>query len=263
MTDTAPIQLDVRDYIATIRFNRPDVGNALDLAMATALEQALRTVHDDESARVLVLQGNGPLFCAGGDLHAMHQATDRHDYLLRLTAAAHSAVRHVAALQKPVVAAVHGAAAGAGLSFVLLADIVLTTPSAKFTTAYLDVGLTPDCGQSWLLPRVVGLRRALELTLLPRRITADEAVTLGLATTIVNDELFDAAQALARRLSSGPALAYGQARSLLRADHGAELDHQLDNEAQTIARMATTDQSKALIDHYISLPTAGTQPASQ
>jgi 2-(1,2-epoxy-1,2-dihydrophenyl)acetyl-CoA isomerase len=131
------VLLDVRDGVARITFNRPDSGNALDAAMALEFTEALQAVRADEAARAVLLTGNGRLFCAGGDLRAMHAAADRGAFLRELADAAHRAIRELA---------------------------------ATFVTAYTSVGLTPDCGQSWLLPRAVGLGRALDLTLVPSRV---------------------------------------------------------------------------------------------
>jgi 2-(1,2-epoxy-1,2-dihydrophenyl)acetyl-CoA isomerase len=253
VADVRPVLLEVRDGVARITFNRPGSGNALDIAMAVEFTRTLQAVRADDAARAVLLTGNGRLFCAGGDLRAMHAAADRGAFLRELADAAHRAVRELAALDKPVVAAVHGSAAGAGLSIVLLSDLVLAAPAATFLTAYTSVGLTPDCGQSWLLPRAVGLGRALDLTLVPRRVPATEAVALGIATRVVQENsLLDEAHALAAQLASGPALALGQARALLRSADKTGFDPHLDLEAETIARMAATRESGALIDALLA-----------
>ena len=253
MADEPQVMLDVQGGVASITFNRPDAANALDMAMAREFTRALRAAGSDDAARVILLTGTGRLFCAGGDLRSMHAAADPGAFVRELAETAHSAIRELAALEKPVVAAVQGSAAGAGLSIVLLSDLVVATPATTFVTAYATVGLTPDCGQSWLLPRVVGLGRALQLTLLPRRVPAEDAVELGIATRVVpENSLLDEARALAAGLASGPALALGQARALLRSADKAGFDKHLDLEAATIARMASTHESRALIDAAVT-----------
>jgi 2-(1,2-epoxy-1,2-dihydrophenyl)acetyl-CoA isomerase len=247
------VLLAVDDGIATVTLNKPGTGNAMDLQLASGLHSALRHAANDERARIVLLTGNGRLFCGGGDLRAMHAAADRGAFLRGLVDSAHDAVRVLAALEKPVVAAVQGSAAGAGLSLALLSDLVIATPTTSFVTAYTAVGLTPDCGQSWLLPRIVGLGRALDLTLDPRKVTADEARTLGIVTQIVpEDSLLDRARDLAARLARGSAHALGQARALLRSGYGDGFDEHLDREAETIARMAARDATGALIGSFVA-----------
>ncbi|GGM64341.1 hypothetical protein GCM10007977_077290 [Dactylosporangium sucinum] len=200
----------------------------------------------------MLLSGAGKLFCGGGDLRSMRAAADRGAYVRQLVDAAHAAVRELAALAKPVVVSVHGPAAGAGLSLLLLSDIVLAAPSASFTTAYTSVGLTPDCGQSWMLPRVIGLRRALDLTLIPRRLSAEEALELGIVSRVVDAESLTAeAHAVAERLAHGPAAALGAARWLLRAGFAEGFAEHLDREADAIARRAASDEAGTLISEFL------------
>lgn len=252
MTDDDGVLLALEGGVATITLNQPASGNALDLRLVRGLDRALRDVAADDRARVVLLTGNGRLFCAGGDLRAMHAAADRGAFVHQLALAAHGAVRALAALEKPVVAAVHGSAAGAGFSLVLLSDLVLAAPRTTFVTGYTAVGLTPDCGLSWLLPRAVGLGRALDLTLTPRKLTADEALAMGLVTRVVKeDTLLQDARSLCAELAQGPAHALGQARALTRSGYAAGFDEQLDREAETIARMAATEATGALIASFL------------
>ena len=148
MAPTDPVLLEVADGVARVTFNRPEANNALDMAVAVAFERVIAEVEADPAARVVLLAGAGRMFSAGGDLMAMRDAAERGEFVGKLVDAAHAGIRRLARLQKPVVCAVQGAAAGGGLSFVLLADLVVAARSAKVTTAYATVGLTPDCGQS-------------------------------------------------------------------------------------------------------------------
>lgn len=251
--DGAPVLLSVADGVAHVELNRPDASNTIDLPWTEAFTSALQQVRDDDAVRVVLLTGRGRMFCAGGDLGAMDAAPDRAAYLQELADALHVGVRLLDGLDKPVVVGVHGAAAGAGLSLVLGGDLVVAGRSASFVTAYTSVGLTPDGGQSWLLPRVVGLQRALELTLTPRRLSADEAQEWGIVGRVVEDEaVADEAHALARRLADGPAAAFGRARRLLRSSYDTGLSERLDVEARTIAASVAEPESAALITRFLS-----------
>lgn len=253
MADKNVVLLDVEDGVAHITLNRPAHGNAFDIPLAEGLESALRAVAAEEEAKVVLLKAVGPLFCGGGDLAAVAASHDRSRYLGQLVEAAHKAVRLLASLPKPVVAAAHGSSAGAGLSLLLLSDIVLAAPSATFATAYTAVGLTPDCGQSWLLPRMVGLGRALDLTLLSRRISAQEACNLGIVTRLVDgDSVASEAVVVAQRLAHGPASALGTARALLRSGLAVGLDEHLDLEAAAITRQAASKQAGELIESFLA-----------
>lgn len=248
-----PVLLSVADGVAHVELNRPDASNTIDLPWTEAFTSALQQVSDDDAVRVVLLTGRGRMFCAGGDLGAMDAAPDRSAYLQELADALHVGVRLLDGLDKPVVVGVHGAAAGAGLSLVLGGDLVVAGRSASFVTAYTSVGLTPDGGQSWLLPRVVGLQRALELTLTPRRLSADEAQEWGIVGRVVEDEaVADEAHALARRLADGPAAAFGRARRLLRSSYDTGLSDRLDVEARTIAASVAEPESAALITRFLS-----------
>lgn len=247
-----PVLLERRDGVAHIRLNRPDDGNALTIELAHALRDAVRDANDDPDTGAVLLTGEGRLFCVGGDLRSMHAADDRRRFVGTLAEACHEAILELASIEKPVIAAVHGAAAGAGLSLVLVSDVVLATPRAAFVTAYTSVGLTPDCGQSFLLPRAIGMQRALAMTLLPRRIDGTEARDLGLVTELVEqEELPSAAQTMARRLADGPTLALGRARALIRSGSAAELREHLDREKETIAAAAATEAAGSLISAFL------------
>ena len=241
------VHLAIAGGVATITLNRPASVNSINIELADQLSESLTKVSSDDTVQVVLLAGAGRMFCAGGDLTELAAAPDRGAYMHQLVSAAHAAVRTLAAMEKPVVAAVHGSAAGAGLSLALLADVVVAGRSAKFLTAYTSVGLTPDCGQSWLLPRATGLSQALSLTLCPRPIGAEEALALGLATTLVDDDDVSLeASRVARRLAEGPNPALGRARRLLRGSYDGFEAH-LDRELVSIEEMARSEVSANLI----------------
>lgn len=249
---TASVEYDVRGRVAEIVLNRPDASNAIDVATARALAGAFARAGSDPAVDVVLLWGRGRRFCGGGDLAAIAGAPDREAALAELAAAAHDAVRASAAAGKPVVAAVQGAAAGFGLSLVLGADIVVAGESAKLVTAYTSVGLTPDGGMSWLLPRVVGQRRAVEMILTGEPISASRAVDLGIVSeTCADEDVLARARERADALAARPSAALCEARRLVRASWGRGLDEHLDDEAATIAAAAGSDEAGALIAGFL------------
>jgi len=248
MTDTAPVLLTVADGVAHIELNRPEAFNAINLPLAVALEEALLEVDRDESARAVLLSGRGRAFCAGGDVKAMAVAADTKEMVSGLADASHRAVRAMVALDKPVVAAVHGSAAGAGLGYTCAADVVLAGESTKFLSAFIGIGITPDSSTSWFLPQIVGLRRALELTMLNRVLTAQEALDWGLVTALhPDDAVLDAGRALTQKLADGCATALGKTRRLVRDATDHTLDEHLDAEAESIAEMVMTPEAQTLV----------------
>src|SRR5690606_13543774 len=215
--------------IASIRFNRPHVLNALDEAMGAALRSAVETAARDERVRVVVMSGEGRGFMAGGDVGRFHAAGAEAPARLRqLSEPIHDAVLRLAEMTKPVVASLHGPVAGAGLSIALLAELAIAADDAQFTLAYARIGTSPDGSATWSLPRVVGLRKALELALLADTIDAAEALRLNLVNRVVPRERLEAeTEALATRLAAGPALAYGRIKRLMRTSLDRDLPAQL------------------------------------
>ncbi len=242
----APILLSRDGAIATITLNRPAAGNTIDMPLAAALAAALDEIVDDPAIRCVVLTGTGKLFCGGGDIGAFAAARDNAGtFLGDLGTALHASVSRLAAMAKPLVVLVNGPAAGAGMSLALLGDVVLAARSAHFTAAYGMVGLTPDGGMSWLLPRLVGLRHAQDMILTNRRVGAEEAAAIGLVTRAVDDaDLVAEGQAVAARLAESSAASLAGARALLAGSLLNPLDVQLDLEARMIAVAGATPESR-------------------
>lgn len=217
MSATDLVEISIENGVATVRLNRPDAGNALSLDLVRQLSDVVADVDQNNSAKSVLLTGSGRFFCVGGDIGAFRSAGDGVPVLLkRITAFMHSAVSRLARMNKPLVVAVNGPAAGAGVGFAALGDIVLAARSAHFTMAYTGFGLTPDAGTTNLLPRLIGLRRTQELAFTNRRVSADEAAAIGLVTRVVDDStLGDEARALAEKLANGPVEAHGAIRRLL------------------------------------------------
>jgi 2-(1,2-epoxy-1,2-dihydrophenyl)acetyl-CoA isomerase len=218
------VQYDLADGVATITLARPDAMNSLTVAAKTELREAVEQARDDSAARAVLLTGSGRAFCVGQDLgeHADNLEAGRG---LDGTLEDHYApiVLALSGMPKPVVAAVNGAAAGAGLSFALACDVRIASEKASFATAFTRIGLTPDSGLSWTLPRVVGRARALELLLLAEPVRAAEALELGLVNAVVpHESLATAARDLAARLAAGPTVAYAAVKAAV--DHAAATD---------------------------------------
>lgn len=236
------IDFHVRDNVARLALNRPDTGNAADLLLVRELLQITKAMAEDSSIRVVLLTGAGRNFCVGGDLKAFSEEAELGLHLAEVTSYLHSAVSLLAHLDAPVIAAVQGSAAGAGMSIACGADLLLMASSARLVFAYSRVGLTPDGGGSWYLPRLVGMRRALDVALTNRVITAQEALEWGLVTRVVPDDQLSAeAEALALTLAQGPRAALADAKRLLRGSLGNDLETQLALESQALSANAEID----------------------
>ncbi|SEA00540.1 enoyl-CoA hydratase/isomerase family protein [Acidovorax soli] len=239
MSGNTPLIVTRQGAIVTLQFNRPEALNALDLPMAQALLAAVQAIAADTGVRAVVLKGAGRAFIAGGDLATLHAnpAQGARDLLAPLNAT----LQLLQQIDAPVIAQVHGAAAGGGLSLMLMCDFVLAADGTKFNLAYINLGTSCDVGGSWALPRLVGLRHALEIALLGDAFTADDALRLGLVNRVVPaPELDRTTQAFAERLANGPTKAYGQMRRLLRTSFDRDLGAQLAAEAQSFDTCAHT-----------------------
>jgi len=247
------VLLDVRDGIAHLTLNRPDRANGIDEALAHDLLAAVNDIAVDGRVRVVLLSGNGSRFCGGGDVRsfAEHRA-DLPRHVRGFLPSLHTAITMLVRGDAPVVAAVHGSAAGAGLGLVAASDLVVAGASTKFVMAYTGVGLTPDGSSSWFVPRLVGLRRALELTLTTRVLTAGEALEWGLVTRVVaDDDVHDDAAALAAQLAAGPRGAIAAAKRLLHTSLEETLETHLAREADAIVAAAATDDAAEGIASFV------------
>lgn len=230
--------LEREGAVAIVTLARPDAGNAINRDLALALLGAAITCEQDSSIRSVLLRSTGKLFCGGGDLGDFDSAGDRvGEVLSEVATLLHAAVSTFVRMEKPLVTAVQGFAAGAGFSLAIMGDVAIASEEAKFTLAYSGVGLSPDGGASWLLPRLVGLRKAQELLLLNPRIDAHEALSIGLVTKVVSAEALGASSKdTAERLAAGATRALGRSRALLWGSSEASLDAQLSREARSISK---------------------------
>jgi 2-(1,2-epoxy-1,2-dihydrophenyl)acetyl-CoA isomerase len=239
------VLVNIRDGIAQLTLNNPGNGNAIDVPMAAALREAMAACEKDVGVRVVVIAGAGKMFCSGGDLKTIRGAGGHAPvYVREILLHLHEALASIARISAPVIASVHGSAAGAGFALAMACDFVVAAKSSRFLMAYTAAGLTPDGSSSYFLPRLIGLRRALELTLRNRRLTADEAREWGLINDVVEDDALPAhAAKLAAELADGPTEAFGDAKRLLRASLENSLESQLAREAETLCRALEGDEA--------------------
>jgi 2-(1,2-epoxy-1,2-dihydrophenyl)acetyl-CoA isomerase len=231
------------NHVATLTLNRPDAYNSLNMVLGRELFTASLELDEDPAVRCIVITGAGRAFCAGGDVKDFVDNLGRIGaHIKELTTYLHGAVSRLARSAKPVIMAVNGVAAGGGLSFALSGDVVVAAESARFTMAYSKIAATPDGSSSYFLPRLIGLRRALELYLTNRVLSAREALEWGLVTRVVPDaELTSSVDALARELAAGPTLAIGGAKRLFHQSTWESLETQMELEAQAIAASGHTE----------------------
>ncbi|MGA6163970.1 enoyl-CoA hydratase-related protein [Amycolatopsis magusensis] len=241
--------------VRTLTLNRPKAYNSLTVELKERLLAALRDAAADDSVRAVVLTGTGKAFCAGQDLKEHVGLLQANDPAPLHTVAEHynPIVGLITGMPKPVIAAVNGAAAGAGAAFAYASDIRIAASSANFLMAFANVGLGPDSGASWTLQRLIGYGRAVELMLLARKVEAGEALSLGLVSEVVPDEELAArAQAVAAKLAAGPTVAYAKIKEVLAVAAESTLGEALAAEdAAQGALGATADHAEA-VDAFVT-----------
>ena len=247
------IKFEKQGAIAKIELNRPDAANGLDTLMASELKQAARLCDGDPELKAVILSASGRFFCAGGDIKQMLSQGDAvGDAIKSLADDLHSAISILSRMQAALIVAVNGVAAGAGFSIAMVGDIVLAGESASFTLAYTRAGLCPDGSSSYFLPRLVGLRRAQELMLTNRTLSAAEACELGLVTRVVaDDELQAEADKVARELAQGARLSTAYVKKLLLASAGNDLETQMELEGQLVAQCAASPDGREGIQAFV------------
>lgn len=252
---SAPIEVVRADGVATIRLNRPAAMNALNLELKVALLGALQSAADDPTVRCVVLSGAGRAFCVGQDLNEHLANLKTGDSSLATTVTDHynPIVTLLATMNKPVIAAINGVAAGAGLSFALACDARIMVDTAGLNTAFAGIALSCDSGASWSLPRLVGPAKAKELLMFPRTVPADEALSLGLVTTVVPADAFeDAVTKLATQLAAGPTLAYGSIRRAVAESAGTDLATALAHESELMAFTGASVDHQIAVDAFLA-----------
>jgi 2-(1,2-epoxy-1,2-dihydrophenyl)acetyl-CoA isomerase len=228
--------------IATLTFNRPHVFNAMNDELIRAFRDATVRLVESTSIRALVVKGAGKAFLAGGDVGVFYQRRDTlADEVVPLGDALHEGIMAIRNMPFPVIAQVHGACAGAGLSLALACDFTIAGASASFNSAYARIGLSPDGGSTFFLPRIVGMKKALELIMLTDNLSAQQAAELGMVNRVVADDALDAdVQAIAARLSQGATQAFARAKRLVTDSFHTPIQNHLDREIALFAECART-----------------------
>jgi len=239
------LELTHQDGITTMIFNRPESRNALSMEMRSMLCDALHDAENDSSVRCVVLKGKGEHFLAGGDVKGMSHTLEqpqkelRKQFVLRIHDL-NPIMYAMRRMPKPVIASVRGAAAGAGMSIALASDLVISSEDAFFTLAHCHIGITPDGSATYYLPRTVGIKKAMEITLLGGRVDAQTAREWGLINFVVPADSLEAETGkLARRLANGPTYVYGKSKALLYRSMESEFESQLQAEAESFADCAS------------------------
>jgi 2-(1,2-epoxy-1,2-dihydrophenyl)acetyl-CoA isomerase len=250
-----PVTYAVGDAVATITLARPEAMNGLDVATKEALLEAVRRAATDTEVRCVVLRGSGRAFCVGQDLKEhveILESSDAESLFRTVEEHYNPIVTTLATMHKPVVAAVNGVAAGAGASLAFACDFRVLQDTAGFNLAFAGVALSCDTGSSWTLPRIVGRAKALELLYFPRTIDAAEALQLGLATTVVPADAFDAeVDTLTARLASGPTVAYGAIRRSVEYAAGHGFAEALEFESSMMTLTGGTEDHRSAVHAFV------------
>lgn len=240
----ASVVLERHGAVATLTLNRPEVLNAIDATMADDLFAALEEAAADDAIRCLVMRGAGRGFMAGGDVASMQANLDDIEPMVdRLIGSFHRSVLALADMPKPVIGSLHGPIAGAGVSLAMNNDYAIAADNAVFVLAYINLGTIPDGGSTYLLPRIVGRRKALELAMLSEPLDAQGALAAGLINKVVAADSLEAeTMALADKMAKGPTRAYAATRRLInRSLEADDMAAQLDAEHEAFLGCAVTD----------------------
>jgi 2-(1,2-epoxy-1,2-dihydrophenyl)acetyl-CoA isomerase len=241
------VLVDLDGGVVHVRLNRPEAANGMNVPLLKALYDALMRVHGDFRVRAVLLTSEGPHFCAGGDVHTFAaQGEALPDYLREATTWLGSCASALMRLEAPVIAAVHGyAAGGGGFGLVCAADLVVAGESARFLLGATRVGMAPDAGGSVTLARIVGLRKAMEIALTNPTLTAAQALELGLVNRVVPDDAVQAeGLALARQLADGATRALAATKRLLWDGLGATVEARLPEESRTVSELSGTEDAR-------------------
>lgn len=253
----ADLDVTIENGIATLTMNRPKARNALSTEMRAMLTDTLHDLEHDTAIRCVVLTGEGDHFMAGGDVKGMFESFNqtpeeiRKNFVLRIHDL-HPIMFAMQRMAKPVIASVRGAAAGAGVSLALACDLVICSDDAFFTLAYCNIGTSPDGSSTYQLPRTMGIKKAMEMTLLGDRYTAEQSLEMGLVNWVVpGDELEAETKKLAERLAQGPTFVYGKAKQLLYKSVERQLESQLQAEGEAFAECASRQDFKEGVTAFV------------
>ena len=253
--DLETINFKIENEIAYIELNRPKQYNSMNQTMADDLFKVSLECDDNPKIRSVLMTGSGEdAFCAGGDVNSFYKYGNKtSSHLKEVTTTLHGAISRLSRMNAPLIVAVNGVAAGAGFSFVGFADIAIASKNATFVSAYSKIGLTPDGSSTYFLPRIIGTRRYTELILTNRVLSANEALDWGLINKVVDfKDLKDEANNLAKKLASGPTLAFGKLKNLVNNSFLDSLDGQMEYEARMISDSAKTKDGMNGIDAFVN-----------
>ncbi|NYT78831.1 enoyl-CoA hydratase [Alcaligenaceae bacterium] len=238
---------EVENGVAYLTMNRPEARNALSTEMRDELRQRFEQVSSDDEVRCVVLRGAGTHFMAGGDVKSFAETADmspeaRRVYFTNRIHLLHPIMYLMRSLRKPILASVQGAAAGAGVSIAMCCDLVMAAEDAFFSLAYSGIGCSPDGSSTYQLPRIVGVKKAMEMALLGDRFNAREAADMGMINWVVpSDELQSQTRKMAERLAQGPTHAYGNTKRLILQSLNTSMETQLQAEAESFGDCTATD----------------------
>ena len=238
--------------IGTMTFNRPEVYNAMNVELILAMRDVTAEIAASKTLRVLILKGAGKAFLAGGDVGLFYKQRDGMQGIKPMGDALHAGIKNIRNMPFPVIAQIQGACAGAGLSVAMAADFAIAAEGAQFNTAYTKIGLSPDGGSTFFLPRYVGMKRALELTMLADMFDANAAASMGIINRAVPAEALEQeVAALAERLSNGATQAFARAKKLINQSFITPIDKQLDDEMAYFAECAVTNDFREGVTAFV------------
>jgi 2-(1,2-epoxy-1,2-dihydrophenyl)acetyl-CoA isomerase len=238
--------------IGTMTFNRPEVYNAMNVELILAMRDVTAEIAASKTLRAVILKGAGKAFLAGGDVGLFYKQRDGMQKIKPMGDALHEGIKNIRNTPFPVIAQIQGACAGAGLSVAMAADFAIAAEGAQFNTAYTKIGLSPDGGSTFFLPRYVGMKRALELTMLADMFDAKAAASMGIINRAVPAEALEQeVAALAERLSNGPTQAFARAKKLINQSFITPIDKQLDDEMAYFAECAVTNDFREGVTAFV------------
>lgn len=245
------LKIKKRNHVAYITLNRPERLNSFDMKLGEELYSVLKEVNLDNEIRAVIIKGTGKGFCGGGDVKEMHQAENKPLFLRDLTKAIHKCVIEIRTMEKPVIAAVNGAAFGAGLSLALACDIIISVKEAKFSTAFIGIGLAPGCGTQFFT-KLTGYQKACEYILTSKIFSAEKAKEIGIVNKIVeSDELDETVEDLADKFRSLPPIAVGKAKMLIYKSLENDMKTHLELESKTASESADTNDFKEGVAAFV------------
>ena len=240
--------------IGTLTFNRPEVYNAMNVDLIVAMRDVTAEIAASKTLRAVILKGAGKAFLAGGDVGLFYQNRETIVETVKpLGDILHEGIKNIRNMPFPVIAQIHGACAGAGLSVAMAADFAIAAEGAQFNTAYTKIGLSPDGGSTFFLPRYVGMKRAIELTMLADMFDAKAAAEMGIINRVVPAEQLEReVAALAERLSIGATQAFARAKKLINQSFVTPIDKQLDDEIAYFAECAKTADFREGVTAFVA-----------